>query len=136
MELNLNLGTTAWYCWQAQPKREHRTAELVKIECGLETYCPRLRYDKKTVRGIVKWVEPLFPGYLFVRCDLGENLRRILSIGAITRLVTAGSHAPIVPDAFIDGLRERLELVQNTVDDPELKPEQEVTIAFGPFRQF
>lgn len=136
MDLQLNQGTVAWYCWQAQPKREHLSSELVRIECGLETYCPRLRYDKKTARGIVKWVEPLFPGYLFIRGDLGLNFRRILATGGITRLVTVGTHVPTLDDNFIEGLKTRLAAVQQEVDQPDLKENDEVTIAFGPFSNF
>jgi len=76
-----------WYCYQALPKKEHVAATLINTETELKAFCPRIRYLKKTKRGKVHFVEPLFPGYLFVHCHPKEHYRWVISTQGVRRLV-------------------------------------------------
>ncbi|HXO97259.1 MAG TPA: transcription termination/antitermination NusG family protein, partial [Chthoniobacterales bacterium] len=58
---------SAWYCLRAQPKREHIAAAHLRILQGVTVFCPRIRFQRATQRGLVWVTEAMFPGYLFAR---------------------------------------------------------------------
>src|SRR5690242_13066122 len=70
----LEAGAFAWYCARTKPKHEHIVAAGLKRQLGLEVFHPRLRMERPTKRGVVRVVEPLFPCYVFVRCNIGTSL--------------------------------------------------------------
>lgn len=126
-----------WYCFKALPKKEHIAARLIRNEVGLEALCPRITYIKKTRRGKVRFVECLFPGYVFVRADLVVAYRHIRSIQGIRDVVAFGDRLPEVPEVFIDELKQRLDEENlKAIPEPVVKPGQEVTITEGPFRNW
>ena len=65
----IELSGAFWYCARTQPKHEHIAAAGVARKLDLEVFHPRLRIEKATRRGVVRFVEPLFPCYIFVRCE-------------------------------------------------------------------
>lgn len=123
-----------WYCFQAQPKREHIAAEILRQEMGCEVFCPRISYMKALKRGKVRWVEPLFPGYIFVRCVLQLDQRRIVATRGISRIVSFGDHIPIVSTVLIEAMERQLAEVQADLERDDIGENQEVIIAEGPFR--
>lgn len=123
----------AWYALRAAAKREHIAATVLSREAEVEAFCPRIRFTKKTRRGPVRFVEALFPGYLFVRADLSTHYRRLLASNGITGIVTYGSTVPQVPASFIDDLRERLPGDVHEAVEPAIREGQVVTILDGPF---
>lgn len=61
---------SAWFCLRSQPKHEKIAAtHLLRTIAGIEVFSPRLRIRRQTRRGVVWFVEALFPGYLFARFD-------------------------------------------------------------------
>lgn len=126
-----------WYCFAALPKKEHIAAQLLRAERGMDVLCPRVSYLKLTKRGKVKFTEPLFPGYLFIKTDLVNEYRIIQSTQGIRCLVTYGERAPLVPESFIEALRARLDAENvKALPQPVLKDGQTVKIAEGPFRNW
>ena len=126
-----------WYCFKALPKKEHIASELLKREAGLETLCPRITYQKKTRRGKVRFVECLFPGYIFIHANLVESYRLIRATQGIRDIVAFGGRCPLIPDAFIDELRSRLDSENlKAIPDPVVQKGQEVTILEGPFKEW
>lgn len=134
---DLTKAELGWYCFKALPKKEHIAARLLRSEAGLETLCPRISYSKKTRRGKVRFVECLFPGYLFVRADMREQYRRIRATQGIRDIVSFGERVPGIPEGFIEQLKARLD-EENLKDipDPEIRPGQTVTVLEGPFRNW
>ena len=126
-----------WYCFKALPKKEHIAARLLQQRDGLPAICPRIAYFKKTKRGKVRFVECLFPGYLFVRADLTEHYRLIRATQGIRDVVSFGDRLPRLPEAFIEDLKARLDAENvRPIPDPIIRAGQEVTIAEGPFRDW
>lgn len=126
-----------WFCFKALPKKEHIAAQLLRKNDGMETLCPRIVYMKKTKRGKVRFVECLFPGYIFVQADLAEVYRNIRSTQGIRDIVSFGGRIPRIPDFFIDELRSRLDEENlKALPEPVIKRGQSVTIAEGPFRDW
>ena len=128
------LPKIAWYCLQSQPKREHIAAENIRSRIGLEVFCPRITYLKRTRRGKVRFTEALFPGYLFARCDINTSLRHLLSLRGVKALLRYGTFIPIVPDSIISALRTTLGGEHREIERPAISAGSEVVILEGPFK--
>ncbi|MEQ9824130.1 MAG: transcription termination/antitermination NusG family protein [Puniceicoccaceae bacterium] len=124
-----------WYCFTTQPKREHIAAANLKARAGLVTFCPRIAYRKKTRRGVVRFVEPLFPGYLFVYCEIHQHLRHILAMQGIRHVVKYGERIPSLTPAFIEELQPCFSEEIKEIPDPDPQPGESVLLAEGPFAE-
>jgi transcriptional antiterminator RfaH len=124
---------TAWYCARTQPKHEHIAAGSVRSRLGLEVFNPRLRIERSTRRGVVRVVEPLFPCYIFIQCDLAEKFDAIRHVTGISSLVRFGHKIPTVPEEVIDELRQCFELDEPMGVEDRLQPGAEVVVGEGPF---
>ena len=126
-------GNLAWYCARTQPKHEQIAAGCLKSRLGLEVFHPRLRMERATVRGPVKVVEPLFPGYLFVRCELEQRLDDIRYANGISSVVHFGQKIPAIPDAVVEDLRRCFEDEEPMAVEDRLVAGASVTVAAGAF---
>ncbi len=132
--LSMTEPQSEWYCFQAQPKREHIAAEILRQEIRCKVFCPRISYFKATKRGKIRWVEPLFPGYIFVYCMRELHQRQILATTGIARIVAFGDHVPVISDTIIASMEQELANAQADLDRDVIVENQEVIIADGPFR--
>ena len=123
----------AWYCARTQPKHEHIAAGGLRARLGLEVFHPRLRMERATRRGVVRLIEPLFPCYIFVRCNLAERMDAIRHVTGISSLVHFGQKVPPVSDETIEELRQCFELDEPMGVEDGLKAGAEVLVADGPF---
>jgi len=126
-------AAAAWYCARTQPKHEHISSANVRARLGLDVFSPRLRLERATRRGIVRVIEPLFPCYIFVRCNLAEKLDAIRHIQGISSLVHFGHQIPVVPDEVIEELKECFEFDEPMGAQDCLRPGTEVVVGEGPF---
>jgi len=125
----------AWYCARTKPKHEHIVAAGLKRNLGLEVFHPRLRIERPTRRGVVRVVEPLFPCYVFVRCNIDECLDGVRYVNGVSSLVHFGQRIPIVPDQVVDELKQCVEADLVDVED-RICPGAEVTVGEGAFLGF
>ena len=126
-----------WYCFKALPKKEHIAARLLGQLPEVSAFCPRISYLKNTKRGKVRFVECLFPGYVFVEADLQSAYRQIRSVQGIRDVVAFGERMPRIPESFIADLQARVnEESLCQVPEPDFAPGQEVMITEGPFRNW
>lgn len=123
-----------WYCFCTLPKKERIAATHLESEAGLPAFAPVVRYLKNTSRGKVTFQEAMFPGYIFVHCDIKAVYRRIMATNGIRCLVTYGERVPLVPAAFVEAIREQLVRAQQRADDPGLEAGTRVVIAEGAFK--
>jgi transcriptional antiterminator RfaH len=123
----------AWYCARTKPKHEHIAAANVRKRLNLEVFHPQLRIERATRRGVVRVVEPLFPGYIFVRCALEERLDEIQRTNGISSLVHFGSRIPTVEDSVIGELQECFEAESPLALNDCLAPGDEVVVGDGAF---
>jgi transcriptional antiterminator RfaH len=126
----------AWYCVRTQPKHEHIAAAGLVKNLELEVFHPRLRLERSTRRGVVRVVEPLFPGYLFVHCSLSECLNEIRYVNGVSSLVHFGTRISTVPDEVIYELKQCFEADEPMSVQDHLHVGAEVIVAEGPFRGF
>ena len=94
-----------WYVIRTEPRAEHMaSAELDRA--GFEVILPRV----KTLipQGGHRDV-PLFPGYLFLRCNFVEDAPTFKQIAPhVSGWVNFDGIVPQLPEEFIDSLHERL----------------------------
>jgi transcriptional antiterminator RfaH len=129
-----DLETQRWYCFTTQPKREHIAATNIRVRAGLEALCPRISYRKKTKRGVVRFVEPLFPNYIFVYCNIHTHLRHIMAMQGVKHVIKYGERIPHLPSGFVEEIANQFPEDMKELEDPEIVPGQEVILADGPFQ--
>lgn len=96
-----------WYVLRSQTKREHVAAATVNhhFKGEIEVFCPRIKYKKPTRRGVIWWVEPLFPGYFLAKFDLTLHLRDLLHLNGVSGAIQFGKVLPEVPESFVNELQ-------------------------------
>src|SRR5262245_34105944 len=101
--MSCKMGTSMAYA-QLQPQRDGLALHCLH-QAGFATYAPRLR-EPRTLQGRRVVRTPLlFPGYLFVLIELQWHTAR-WSVG-VAALLMDGERPARVPDAIIDGIRQR-----------------------------
>ncbi|MFT4639586.1 MAG: transcriptional antiterminator RfaH [Verrucomicrobiales bacterium] len=125
---------TAWYTIRTKTKCEHiASAHLRQLE-NVETFCPRIRYHKATLRGKVLFHQAMFPCYVFARFDFENQSRAVTYANGVSTIVHFGAHRPPVAPEFIDFLRAEIGPDEVKTLKPVMEPGDEVEIAEGPFR--
>lgn len=120
-----------WFCVHAKARSE-RIAELHLTRQGIETYCPLAFSDRRQAKK--REIEPLFPGYLFVRLDTEHgDWHQIRKTHGVIDLIRFGDYPAKVPDRLIDALFER-ETAEGVHDiHPDYLPGDKVRLTQGPF---
>lgn len=124
---------TGWFCVRSQPKREHIAAAHLRMLPSVEVFCPRLRVKKATKRGLVTFVECLFPNYLFARFDSKLLLHKVKHSPSVSTIVHFGNKLPVVPEEVIHELRSGFPEDEVLDCDRHVEEGDEVTIGDGPF---
>ena len=97
-----------WYVVRTKARSEMLAARELAQE-GVEYYLPLVR---KTNVAFGPSESPLFPGYLFLRCDLDcVNWPSFRSGQSILGLVNFRGEIPSLPDELVDVLKQRCELI-------------------------
>jgi transcriptional antiterminator RfaH len=97
--------TQRWFVARTEPRGEYLAADELALD-GLETYSPTIETTKPRVGHTDS---PMFPGYIFVRCDPETNGWPSFRRGRhVLGWVRFGTEVPSIPDEAIEGLRERL----------------------------
>lgn len=130
------MTSTAWYCVHTKPKCEHLAAAVLKTLPGVESYCPRIRFQRSTQRGKVWFVEALFPSYLFARFDLAQSYRAVKHAQNVLRIVEFGGKCIALSDQHIHEIREEMDGQDVREVAPELQVGDAVQLAEGPMRGF
>ncbi len=98
-----------WYCVRTQPKKERLAAAQLASLFELETLSPRIRFKRKTVRGVVWFEEAMFPGYFFARFDMETHKRAVSFAPGVLHIPIFGGRFAEVDAAVVDGLRAELD---------------------------
>jgi len=100
----------AWYVIHTKPKCEHLAAAMMMSGLpDVETYCPRIRFQRNTRRGKIWFLEALFPSYFFARFVPANSLRAVRYSQNVIRIVDFGDQMVDVPDEVIQMLRDEME---------------------------
>ena len=127
------LADRAWFCVRSHPKREHIAAAHLRTLPDIEVFCPRLRIRKATRRGVVTFIECLFPNYLFAKFDAKSLLDRVKHSPSVSTIVHFGNRIPTVPDDVIVELTSAFPETEILDCDRHVEPGDAVTVGEGPF---
>ncbi len=122
-----------WYAIHSHPNKEELLWEQI-LSHGFETFYPRVRVHPVNPRA--RKIKPYFPGYLFVRADLGSTGISLFHwMPYATGLVSFGGEPSIVPDHLISTIQQRIGEIAEAggVLFDQLQPGDAVTIHSGPF---
>lgn len=99
-----------WYIVRTKPLAEYLAADELGRD-GFEIFFPRV----KTPHNRMSHADsPLFPGYLFLRCDLESDRRSSFQAAHhLSGWVSFGGEVPSVPDEVVAELRERTEAINS-----------------------
>jgi transcriptional antiterminator RfaH len=102
-------GAGRWYAVAVQPHADAiAVAHLERQQFSV--FAPTMSRTVRHARRFVTRRVPLFPGYLFVRLDLGrDRWRAINGTRGVRGLLTVGDRPAEVPDAAIDELLDQQE---------------------------
>ncbi len=119
--------TKEWFCLRTQTKREHIAAAILDRLEEVEVFCPRISQVKKTRTGKKRFVEAMFPGYIFARFRYSTHSRQVVYSQGITRLVELGERR-VIPDQIIQDLKDSIP--EGVIEAPDLSVEPGAEIEF------
>lgn len=124
-----------WCVVNTKPKKEDYAARQLEVK-GLEVFLPRIEVARK--RGSKKYhlLEPLFPGYLFVKIKLvPDSVPKVNWTPGVRRLLCAEDIPLPVPDAAIDLIHRRIGPRGHLSPRPEedFPAGSSVAVRYGPF---
>jgi transcription antitermination factor NusG len=121
-----------WYALYTCPRHEKCVQQQIEqraIACFLPLYRSVRRWkDRRKELDLA-----LFPGYVFVRLALADRLR-VLSLPSAVRLVSFNGRPAVLPEAEIEGLRQRLAGGGLVEPHPYLRVGRRVRVCAGPMR--
>lgn len=118
----------AWYALYTKPRAESKVAQTL-VERGLTAFLPTL---PATLRQPSR---PLFPTYVFVRCDLeAVGLSNLQWIPGLRRILSFSGVPAVVPEEAITLIEEELRQIEAAGGLPghRFKPGDEVVVDSGP----
>lgn len=124
----------AWYVIHSKPKCEHLAAAMMQGLPGVESYCPRIRFQRNTRRGKVWFVEALFPSYFFARFVPATSLRAVRHSQNVIRIVDFGDQMVSVSDRVIQLIREEMDGQDIKEVQSGMKVGDTVELTEGPMR--
>lgn len=120
-----------WYCVRTRPKKERVASETLAGLHGLEVFCPQIRFQRKTVRGVVWFQEAMFPGYFFARFDFFEMKRLVSYSTGVLNIPGFGGRYVSVPDEVIESLRNEMDSANVVEAVLPLEVGEETTVLAG-----
>lgn len=97
-----------WYLLRCKHNQDERAAENLARQ-GLLCYFPKIHVNVSN-RIAAKFVlEPLFPGYIFIRLDKNANWTAIRSTRGVLGFVRFGLYPTIVPNEVVNKIAEGIQ---------------------------
>jgi transcriptional antiterminator RfaH len=118
----------SWYALNTKPHSEARVSRVLMTR-GFEILLPLLPTK------VGEPIQPLFPAYLFVHCDLEQvEVGNLQWVPGLRRIIGFGGRPAVVPDAAIDLIRDHLRQIESQGGLPThgFKLGDEVVIDNGP----
>ena len=130
IEPNTTHPNREWFCLRTQTKREHIAAAILDRLEDVEVFCPRISQVKKTRTGKKRFVEAMFPGYIFAKFEYHTHCRQVIYSQGITRMVELGDRR-VIPERIIRDLKASIP--EGIIEAPDLsiKPGAEIEVITG-----
>lgn len=125
-----------WYLVQSKPN-SHLLAQRNLARQNFEVFLPMQSLTKIRYSRFVIVQRPLFPGYLFVKCNgCADQMRLISSSLGVCRVVSFGADPARVPSELIAGLQCRFGHDEGYHPRAYLPIGSSVKITAGPLTEF
>lgn len=126
-------GEYRWLCVYTKPRCEQDALKQLERQC-YQCFLPRLRNVRQRRGARTALIEPMFPRYLFLRANWGEqNLAPVRSTRSVIDFVRFGGKIGTVPDVLVEGLMRAADPAGVILLDAELRPGEQVRVVDGPF---
>ncbi len=124
-----------WFAVNTKPKSEDFAA-LQLEQKGFEVFLPKIEVPRKRGSKRVNLVQPLFPGYLFVRLPpVLQAVKQVNWTPGVKYLLCAGETPVPVPEEAIALIRQRTGPRGHITPGAQVQfpPGTRVAVRFGPF---
>lgn len=124
-----------WYVVNTKPRNEDRAA-MNLLNGGIEVLAPKIKLRKFKEGKFVYIVEPMFPGYIFVRFHPVDEFRMVKYARGVKTIVHFGGRIIPLQDEIIEYIRTKLENGVASLEKPKIGKGEKVLIKDGPFKGF
>lgn len=125
-----------WYLVHTKPGREAIASQNLERQ-GYVVYLPMVLQPVRRRGGWRDRITPLFPRYLFVQVDEGQqSIAPIRSTLGVAQIVRHGANLAVVPNQIVTELRDRADSESgfHRISQPAMfEPGSPVKVAAGPF---
>lgn len=125
-----NPGPLQWHCLRTQKKREHIAASILRKIDNIEVFSPRISQIRKTKTGKKRFVEAMFPSYIFAKFCFVEEYRKVMHSHGVIQIVQNGDRR-VVPESIISDLKASIPEDVIEAPDPSLEPGSIVEVLTG-----
>jgi len=94
-----------WFCLKSKPRQEAVAVRNLRAVGEIEIFFPRIRRTRRGHEKNKEVVEPLFPGYIFVKFNPEDSQGTIKSTRGVLHLVSKGGKAVDVENKVIEELK-------------------------------
>ena len=120
-----------WYALQHKPGQGDRALTHLQNQ-DIACFYPKITVEKIKGGKRTKKLEPLFPGYLFVKLEQADPVwAKLRSTRGILRIVSFANKPATIPDEVIRHINDSLHTVAELGG---IKPGQAVELEDGPFK--
>lgn len=124
-----------WYVVTTKPKNEERAASNLRAG-HIEVLAPKIRFKRYKDGKMTYIVEPMFPGYIFVKFHPVDDFRLVKYTRGIKTIVNFNGRIIPLSDNLIEFIRNNLENGIATIQKREFQKGEKVIIQEGPFKGF
>lgn len=121
-----------WYVVYTNANHEKRVTHQLESR-SVEHFLPLYESGRRWKDRRVRLHMPLFPGYVFVKLALRDQLQ-ILQIPGVVRLVSFNGHPTSLPQEDIEAIRNCLDRGHQVEPHPYLRAGRRVRVMSGPLR--
>ena len=94
-----------WFCLKSKPRQEAVAVRNLKAVGDIDIFFPRIRRTRRGHEKNKEVVEPLFPGYIFVKFNPEDSQGTVKSTRGVLHLVSKNGKAVDVDHKVIDELK-------------------------------
>jgi transcription antitermination factor NusG len=117
----MKLSSDFWYAVRTKPQMEGRASENLTA-LGIKVFFPYFTLPKFPFKG------PLFPGYIFIHCDLEPIFHKIRFCRGVSFVVSFGGNAAIIPEEVMQEIQRPADAHGTIASRPEISPGDPVVI--------
>lgn len=121
-----------WFLIYSKPKQELRAQQHLAMQ-GFDTYSPLVTSPRIVGGKVVTQQEPLFPRYIFVKCQELSRLTLVRSTRGVAGLVRFGDNLASVADEFVFALMQKQIVIRQQPAAHPFQVGESLEILTGPF---